>query len=110
MNEFTQELNNTYKKKVAKETEDTKKQLEKDVEVGEQLNAMRHSQGWELVEKYLTNELETSMNYLLSAVAERDIYYHQAVVIVIRKLLEKIGVSFKIASDSKELLKKYEEN
>jgi hypothetical protein len=108
MNEFTKEI---YKKK----QEDKEKQIEKQKEnlkqailMGEQLTAMRQSPGWKLVEDYLTKELDIAMNQLSVAEKERDIFYNQAQVYVIRKLLQKIGVQFKIASEASELLKMYE--
>jgi hypothetical protein len=104
MNEFTKELHK--KKEEAKEKQ--KEALKQDVLMGEQLTAMRQSPGWKLVEDYLTKELEIAMNQLSVAEKERDIFYNQAQVYVIRKLLQKIGVQFKIASQASELLKMYE--
>jgi hypothetical protein len=104
MNEFTKEI---YKK----EQENKEKQiksLKNEVLIGEQLTAMRQSPGWKLVEEYLTQELETAMNRLSISDKERDIFYNQAQVNVIRKLLEKVGVTFQIASQASEILKQYE--
>jgi len=84
-----------------------KQDLQKEVECGEKLQAMRNSPGWKLVEDYLTSEMELAMNLLLTSREDRDIYYCQAVVTVIRKLLEKIGVSFQLANNASEMLKTY---
>jgi hypothetical protein len=104
MNEFTKELH----KKKQEEKEKQKESLKHDILIGEQLTAMRQSPGWKLVEDYLTQELETAMNRLSVSEKERDIFYNQAQVYVIRNLLQKIGVTFKIANQASELLKMYE--
>ena len=95
------------KKAQDKKKEEIKKQLKVEVDCGEKLSAMRGSPGWKMVEKYLTQEMEAAMTALLISKEERDIYYHQAVVTVIRKLLEKIGVSFQLASNASKMLEKY---
>ena len=84
-----------------------KKDLKDKVDTGDKLSAMTGSPGWKLVEDYLTREMEISMNALLASKVDRDIYYHQAVVAVIRKLLAEIGVSFQLATDARETLKEY---
>ena len=95
------------KKEREKKKELVKKDLSDKVECGEKLSAMRGSPGWKLVEDYLTQEMEMAMNALLTSREDVDIRYNQAVVSVIRKLLEKIGVSFQLATDASEMLKKY---
>ncbi len=94
-------------KEKKKKEELIKEELKKDIECGEKLSAMRGSPGWKYVEDYLTKEMEIAMNGLLASKLERDIYYFQAVVTVIRNLLEKVGVSFQHASNAREILKKY---
>lgn len=94
-------------KALKKKEELKKKDLEDKVDVGEKLAAMTGSPGWKIVEGYLTREMETSMNALLISKIDRDIYYHQAAVAIYRKLLAEIGVSFQLATDASETLKKY---
>ena len=84
-----------------------KDELKKEVECGEKLDAMRGSPGWKMVEDYISYEMEVAMNALLVSKIERDIYYNQAVVTVYKKLLEKVGVSFQLATNASEMLKKY---
>ena len=95
------------RKKQEKKKELIKEDLKKEVECGEKLEAMRNSPGWQLIEAYLSQEMETAMNALLASKEERDIFYHQATVAFIRRLLEKIGVSFQFAANASEMLKKY---
>ena len=90
-----------------KKEELIKENLKMQVDCGEKLNAMRSSPGWRLVEDYLTTEMETAFNVLLTSKIERDIFFSQAVVVTIRKLLEKIGVSFQEATNAKKILEKY---
>jgi len=87
-----------------------KKVLQKEIETSGKLRAMTGSQGWKIVEEYLDKEYDHAMNNLLSAKTEREIFYNQAVVVVIKGLLEKIGVSHVLAMTAREKLKKYEEN
>lgn len=95
-------------KKVEKEkVNEIKKNLKIQVDCGEKLNALRGSPGWKLVEDYLTKEMEAAFNILLTSKVERDIFYSQAVVVTIRKLLEKIGVSFQEATNARKTLEKY---
>ncbi len=95
-------------KDVKKDKEELiKESLKKEVECGEKLSAMRGSPGWKLVEGYITQEMETAMTNLLASKEDRDIYYNQAVVTFIRKLLEKIGVSFQLATNARDELNKY---
>ena len=101
------DLQKELKKERKKKEELIKEGLKIEIECGEKLSAMRGSPGWKLVEDYLTQEMETAMNALLESKLERDIYYHQAVVTVIRRLLEKIGISFQLATNASEMLKKY---
>ena len=84
-----------------------KEDLKKEIECGEKLSAMRGSPGWKYVEDYLTQEIESAMNALLASRELKDIQYAQAVVTVIRNLLAKIGVSFQLATNASEILKKY---
>lgn len=84
-----------------------KQKLEIDVECGEILNGMIGHPGWKLVEKYLNQKMEDATTALLLSRSERDIFFNQAVVITIRQLFEKIGVSFREATTSQDILKKY---
>lgn len=94
-------------KSEAKKKELIKENLKIQVDCGEKLNAMRSSPGWKLIEDYLSTEMETAFNVLLTSKIERDIFFSQAVVVTIRKLLEKIGVSFLEATNAKKQLEKY---
>jgi len=87
-----------------------KKELQKEIEISGKLRAMTGSQGWKIVEGYIDKELQHAMHNLLSAKTEREIFYNQAVVVVFQGLLEKIGISHKMANTAREKLKKYEEN
>ena len=95
------DLQKELKKERKKKEELIKEGLKIEIECGEQLAGMRGSPGWKLVEKYITEEMEAAMNALLISKEERDIYYNQAVVTFIRRLLEKIGVSFQLATNYK---------
>lgn len=101
------DVNKEYAKSQAKKKEEIKKNLKIQVDCGDKLNAMRGSPGWKLVEDYLTTEMEAAFNILLTSDTERKIFYSQAVVTTIRKLLEKVGVSFKEATNAKKQLEKY---
>ena len=101
------DLKEELKKDEKKKKELMKENLKIQVDCGEKLNAMRGSPGWKLVEGYLTTEMETAFNVILTSKVERDIFFSQAVVITIRKLLEKIGVSFQEATNAKKQLEKY---
>ena len=91
-----------------KEKELTNKQkLEIDIECGEILNGMIGHPGWKLIEKYLNQKMEDATTALLLSRSERDIFFNQAVVITIRQLFEKIGLSFREALTSQDILKKY---
>ena len=84
-----------------------KQKAEIDSECGEQLKGMLGNPGWKLVEKYLNQKLQDSTTALLVARTERDIFFNQAVVIVIRQLLEKVGVSLVEGVRAEEILQKY---
>ena len=85
----------------------SKQKLEIDIECGEILNGMIGHPGWKLVEKYLNQKMEDATTALLLSRNERDIFFNQAVVITIRQLFEKIGLSFREALTSQDILKKY---
>jgi len=89
-----------------KELTDRQK-LEIDVECGEVLNGMIGHPGWKLVEKYLNQRMADATTALLLSRSERDIFFNQAVVITIRQLFEKIGVSFREALTGQEIINKY---
>ena len=89
---------------------DVKESLKEEIVINEKLSAMRGSPGWKIVEEHLNSTLEAAMNRLLTSSVERDIFYNQAVVVVIKELLEKIGISYIVARNAREELKKYEEN
>jgi len=84
-----------------------KQKAEIDVECAEQLNGMIGHPGWKLVEKYLNQRMEDATTSMLLSKNERDIFFNQAVVITIRQLFEKIGVSFREALQGQEILNKY---
>ena len=101
------DIKKALKEERKKKTKEVKDSLKDIVECSEKLTAMRGSPGWKYVEDYLTEKMESGMNALLTSKEDRDIYYNQAVVTVIRELLEKIGVSFLHATNAREMLKKY---
>ena len=85
----------------------SKQKLEIDIECGEILNGMIGHPGWKLIEKYLNQRMTDATTALLLSRSERDIFFNQAVVITIRQLFEKIGLSFQEAVTSQDILKKY---
>ena len=91
------------KKKILTE----KQKAEIDVECGEILKGMLGHPGWKLIEKYLNQKMEDATTALLLSRSERDIFFNQAVVVTIRQLFEKIGLSFREALTSQDILKKY---
>lgn len=91
-----------------KELKENRKEAAKiEIDCAEKLKAMMGSPGWQLIEKYLNTEMDIATKNLLNSKDDRDIYYSQAVVNTIRRLFEKIGVSFQEADRASELLRKY---
>jgi len=84
-----------------------KQKAEIDSQCAEMLKGMLGHPGWQLVQKYLNQKLQDSYTALLVARQERDIWFNQAVVIVIRQLLEKVGVSLVEGVRAEEILQKY---
>ena len=85
-----------------------KQKAEIDAQCGDMLKGMLGNPGWKLLEKYLNQKLQDSMTALLLARNDRDIYFNQAVCIVIRQILEKVGVSLQEGDLASEILAKYQ--
>ena len=85
----------------------TKQAAEINVECGEMLEGLAGHPGWKLIEKYLNQKMYDATTAMLISREERDIFYNQAVIITIRQLFEKIGVSFRQALEGQDILKKY---
>ena len=85
-----------------------KQKAEIDSQCAEMLKGMLGNPGWKLLEKYLNQKLQDSMTALLLARNDRDIYFNQAVCIVIRQILEKVGVSLQEGNLASEILAKYQ--
>lgn len=101
------DVKKAFRDKLKIEREEIKEALKQEVEGGEKLLAMIGSPGWQLVERYITNQMEIAMKGLLGAKVTADIHYYRAVVATFTNLLENIGVSFQHATNAREKLKKY---
>lgn len=88
-------------------TKNKKEAAKIDIDCADKLKALMGSPGWKKIEEYLNTEMEIATKNLLNSKDDRDIYYSQAVVNTIRRLFEKIGVSFREADRASELLRKY---
>lgn len=92
-----------------KKKKDTIKEgLKEGVEIADKLRTMMGTPGWKIVEDYLDERMNIAINLLVSSNNDRDIYFNQAVVAVIKEIFERIGVSKKIGKSAQELLKQYE--
>ncbi len=101
------DVKKVYRDKLKIEREAIKEALKHEVEGGEKLLAMMGSPGWQLVERYITNQMEIAMKGLLTSKVIADIHYNRAVIATFTNLLESIGVSFQHATNAREKLKKY---